>query len=585
MKKCLWVLTIITVIVCTVALVGCGVQNGSTNTQTNTSTSSSDDSVVKDTTSDSTDTTSDSSVEIITEDAASDSTFDSVTEATGDFIIETADGEYSESNGVYTISKSGTYTLSGSLNGQILVDAGEDDEIEIELSGVTITCSTDSPIKVISADKVEISAKKNTENVIKDTRSAKIADDESQGEGAICANCDLKLKGNGILVIEAGYNNGVHTKKDLTIKNLSLKVTAVNSALKGNYSVTVESGNIVAISTKGDGIKTEKTDLSSKGKQRGTVTITDGTLAVYAAGDGIQASYDFVMDGGSLSIYTGSYSSYTASDASTTSYKGIKVANELTVNGGTINVYSFDDGLHADYGTILENGNTGNGNININGGTITIGVYSPAKSTASGRMGPGGWSNQQSVSGSDAVHADNTLTITDGTIHVDSAYEGFEADHILISGGNSIIFGTDDGINACKSVDNNPTIVVSGGYLFVTVPTNGDTDGIDSNGTYTQTGGVVIACGPGSVSGGMGGGAWALDTDNGITLQGGTLIHFGGMENTPTTSGMTKTTCSSSTVSAGTHTVTVGEESYSVTLKYIAGGCVVYSDGGQATLR
>lgn len=585
MKKCLWVLTIITVIVCAVALVGCGVQNVSTNTQTNTSTSSSDDSVVKDTTSDSTDTTSDSSVEIITEDAASDSTFDSVTEATGDFIIETADGEYSESNGVYTISKAGTYTLSGSLNGQILVDAGEDDEIEIELSGVTITCPTDSPIKAISADKVEISAKKNTENVIKDTRSAKIADDESQGEGAIYANCDLKLKGNGILVIEAGYNNGVHTKKDLTIKNLSLKVTAVNNALKGNNSVTVESGNIVAISTKGDGIKTEKTDLSSKGKQRGTVTITDGTLAVYAAGDGIQASYDFVMDGGSLSIYTGSYSSYTASDASTTSYKGIKVANELTVNGGTINVYSFDDGLHADYGTILENGNTGNGNININGGTITIGVYSPAKSTASGRMGPGGWSNQQSVSGSDGIHVDNTLTITDGTVNVDSAYEGFEADHILISGGNSTIFGTDDGINACKSVDNNPTIVVSGGYVFVTVPTSGDTDGIDSNGTYKQTGGVVIACGPGSASGGMGGGAWALDTDKGITLQGGTLILFGGMENTPTTSGMTKTVCSSSTVSTGAHSVTVGGESYSVTLKYSSSGCVVYSAAGQASLK
>ena len=38
-------------------------------------------------------------------------------------------------------------------------------------------------------------------------------------------------------------------------------------------------------------------------------------------------------------------------------------------------------------------------------------------------------------------------------------------------------------------------ITVSDGYLFAAVPSSGDTDGIDSNGTYTQTGGTVIACG------------------------------------------------------------------------------------------
>ena len=83
----------------------------------------------------------------------------------------------------------------------------------------------------------------------------------------------------------------------------------------------------------------------------------------------------------------------------------------------------------------------------------------------------------------------------------------------------------------------------------------------------------------------MGGGSWALDTDKGITLQGGTLILFGGMENTPSTSGMTKTICSSSTVSSGTHTITVNNESYTVNLKYSVSGCVVYSAFGKATLK
>ena len=571
MKKFFFIVAVMMAIVCMVVFVGCS----SKVTEQQVTVSDTEESTT--------------TVETLTEDPAEDTTeaFTSVQEATGNFSIETSDGgAYTEEGGVYTLTAAGTYTLSGSLTGQILVDAA-DAEVEIALCGVTITYGSDSPIKVVSASKVEISAKKDTDNVVKDTRSAKTTEVDTQGEGAISAKCDLKLKGAGVLVVTAGYNNGIHTTKDLTIKNLSLKVTAVNNAIKGKDSVTIESGTIVAISTAGDGVKTENTDLSSKGKQRGTITLTDGSLTVYAAGDAVQASYDFVMNGGSFTAYTGSYSSYTASGASTTSYKGIKAGNALTITAGTLKIYSYDDGLHADYGTTLENGSKSLGNITISGGSLEIGVYSPTKSTAMGRGvrgGFGGWSNQQSVKGSDGIHADNTLTISGGTIKVDTAYEGLEATHVVISGGTTNVYATDDGVNAAKKVDNSPTIVVSGGTLFVSVA-SGDTDGIDSNATYEQTGGVVITCGPGSASGGMGGGSFALDTDGGITLRGGTLIVFGGIEGTPSATGMTRTLCTSSTVAAGEHTVTVGSNSYTVTLPTSASGCVVYSDSGSATLK
>lgn len=585
MKRFFAIIAVLTVVICAVVFTACDALNGGT-TSTTTTTDTSNTSGSSDAGGGTTDA-SGADASALQNEPAADETFEEITEASGDFVIVTEDGEYSEASGVYTLTKAGTYTLSGSLTGQILVDAGEDDEVVLELNGVTITYGSDSPIKVVAADKVEISAKKETNNVIKDTRGEKTVDSDEQGEGAISANCDLKLKGNGVLVVEAGYNNGVHTTKDLTIKNLSLKVTAVNNALKGKDSITMESGTVVAISTKGDGVKTEDTDLSSKGNQRGTVTLSDGSLTIYAAGDAVQASYDFVMNGGSMTVYTGSYSSYTASSATTTSYKGIKVGNELKIIDGTLTIYSYDDGLHADYGTSLENGATGKGNITISGGSVTVAVYSPTKSTATGRSmrgGWGGWSNQQSVSGSDAIHADNTLTVSGGTVTIDSAYEGLEATHILIQGGTTTVYATDDGVNAAKKADNSPTIVVSGGTLDVTVP-SGDTDGIDSNGTYTQTGGVVIARGPGSASGGMGGGACAMDMDGGITLKGGTLIVFGGVEGTLSASGVTKTLCSSSTVSAGTHTVTVGGTTYTVELKYSSSGCLVYSDGGSATLK
>ena len=495
-------------------------------------------------------------------------------EATGDFAMTTADGTFTDSGNVYTITSAGTYTASGLLEGQIVVDAGENDEVVIELSDATINNGSDSPIKIVSAGTVDVSAKKGTENVINDTRSTKTTDDEDQGEGAIYATCDLKIKGNGTLVVNATYNNGIHTTKDLTIQNLSLKVTAYDNALKGNDSVTVLSGEVAAISTNGDGVKTENTDVSKNGVTRGDITVSGGTLTVYAAGDGFQAAHNFEMTAGeegttpTVTVYTGSYSGYTASSASTTSYKGVKVQNELNIKDGTITLQTYDDGLHADYGTSFDDGSKGSGTINITGGTVNMSVYAPENKTAGGRQGPGGWGGQQSVIGADAIHADNVLNITGGTVNIDSAYEGLEANVINVSGGKTTVAANDDGVNATKG-NSTAQINVTGGYLDVTVSPSGDTDGIDSNGYYTQTGGVVITRGPNSQN------AAAIDADGSVSISGGTLIVLG--YGRVSTSGSVKTV-SLSLHSSGSHTVNIDGTSYTFTNAYSYGATTCYSD-------
>lgn len=495
-------------------------------------------------------------------------------EATGDFAMTTADGTFTDSGNVYTITSAGTYTASGLLEGQIVVDAGENDEVVIELSDATINNGSDSPIKIVSAGTVDVSAKKGTENVINDTRSTKTTDDENQGEGAIYAVCDLKIKGNGTLVVNATYNNGIHTTKDLTIQNLSLKVTAYDNALKGNDSISVTSGNVVAISTNGDGVKTENTDVSKNGVTRGDITVSGGTVAVYAAGDGFQAAHNFEMTAGeegttpTVTVYTGSYSGYTASSASTTSYKGVKVQNELNIKDGTITLQTYDDGLHADYGTSFDDGLKGSGTINITGGTVNMNVYAPENKTAGGRQGPGGWGGQQSVIGADAIHADNVLNITGGTVNIDSAYEGLEANVINVSGGKTTVAANDDGVNATKG-NSTAQINVTGGYLDVTVSPSGDTDGIDSNGYYTQTGGVVIARGPNSDM------SAAIDADGSVSISGGTLIVLG--YGRVSTSGSVKTV-SLSLHSSGSHTVNIDGTSYTFTNAYSYGATTCYSD-------
>ena len=457
------------------------------------------------------------------------------TEITGAFTITSGDGTSVTQNGsVYTITQAGEYTVSGLLSeGQIVVDAADDAEVTITLNGTSITSSTGSPIYIKNADNVKIKSEENTYNCVVDARE-EASDDASDdaGNAAIYATCDLKFVGKGALSVTGNYNNGIQSKDDLSIKNVTIKVTAVNNAIKGNDAVDIESGEIIAISKKGDGIKTSNSSLSSKGKQKGIVTISGGNIDVYAACDGIDAAYGVDVSGdGNLNIYTDTYSEYSeeVTDSSTTntsssnsgnsssngsgnstkksySTKGIKADSEITISGATINISSTDDGIHANSDSgVLETGEDGKGVITVSGGSITIST------------------------GDDGIHADKELDVTDGYINVVTSYEGLEAMTLNISGGKVYVYATDDGLNACTGDGSTtPLINITGGYVDVTTA-SGDTDGIDSNGNYTQSGGMVLVKG-GSSSGQVSG---SIDVDGTVTVTGGICVALGGVCETP----------------------------------------------------
>lgn len=508
------------------------------------------------------------------------------TEITGEFNITSTDGStITQNDSVYTITQAGEYTVTGLLSeGQIVVNADDNAEITIVLNGTSITCSNGSPIYIKNADNIKIKSEENTYNCIVDARAE--ADDNSDnsssenGNAAIYAACDLKLVGKGALSVTGNYNNGIQSKDDISIKNVTIKVNAVNNAIKGNDEVAIESGEIIAISRKGDGIKTSNSSLSNKGKQKGNVIISGGNIDIYAACDGIDAAYGVDVSGdGNLNIYTDTYSNYSeavaadnsgssassvgtppdmnntqnngnmgnppdmnnsssnsgnnrdmkgnfsggnraangmpgnngSGNSSKKSYstKGIKAESEINISGTAINISSTDDGIHANSDSgVLETGEDGKGIISISGGTITIST------------------------GDDGIHADKELNITDGYINVLTSYEGLEAITINISGGQSFVYATDDGINACTGDGTStPLINITGGYVDVTTG-SGDTDGIDSNGSYTQSGGMVLVKG-GSSSGQVSG---SIDVDGNITITGGTCIALGGICETPVNS-------------------------------------------------
>lgn len=254
--------------------------------------------------------------------------------------------EYDRETNTYNIKCAGEYDCFGSLNeGQLRVVAGEEDEVVINLNNCMLSNSSESPIYIESAGKVEISANADSINMIYDLRSSELEYDDTAGSAAIYAQCDLTLKGKGVLEIISQYNNGVHTKDDLKIKNLALNVKAVNNALKGNDSISIESGELLIVSTGGDALKTTSTDLSKNGELRGAVNIKGGSLKLYSACDGIDAATDVNISGEAIiDIYTDVYSPYSGSiteDGEQMIY--IRLTQSINSLGYSYSAYLYND--------------------------------------------------------------------------------------------------------------------------------------------------------------------------------------------------------------------------------------------------
>ena len=116
------------------------------------------------------------------------------------------------------------------------------------------------------------------------------------------------------------------------------------------------------------------------------------------------------------------------------------------------------DAIHANNGVTLENGVNALGNININGGKISI------------------------YSNDDGIHADGVLTISDGIIDITKSYEGLEGLQVIINNGDISIVSSDDGINSTVTFNISGKVIVDG----YTTQANTKVDAIEF--TLTQNG-------------------------------------------------------------------------------------------------
>ncbi len=545
------------------------------------------------------------------------------------------------------IGEESVYSISGKLRGNIVIDVGDNFKFDLELHGLSLICNSTNPITVISGDEVAIKAKKDTKSYIYDKREAIDENDETLYSGAIHSDVDLEIGGKGSLTLVSENNNGIHSKDDLQVRNLTLLVACIDNSLKGNDGIEIEGGNTTLIASGGDCIKTSNSDVSEKGNQRGSISIVGGTHNLYAACDGIDAAYNVSINDSTtvLNIYTDKYSNYSnevTANSSDTNYirftsnayyysvkyynsdtdyvwvnaeyhskvsggrsnyyyysypkmpeyvkvqffiyeteaqcgqeteylvmsdyltqnsaydtfaltqsynglgyqwtnyttniqeggfggghpggpggpggmgggntdkgdystKGIKAANEIVINAGTVNIKSYDDAIHANNDTTLENGATALGNVTINGGNITA------------------------YSNDDGLHADGTISIAAGTVSVTNSYEGVEGMTVNISGGYVSVNAKDDGVNATTT--SGTAVTISGGTLYIYC----SGDGIDSN-SRTSYQGIVFSGGNTVVVSNSNGNS-AIDTEQGYSYEGGAVIAImprGGMSNEAT---------------------------------------------------
>lgn len=499
---------ILAVIVAAALIVSCFTScdnNASSDSQASQVTSSTTSS--SDSTSSGTDTSSDTS------DSTSDSGSDSDKQLTADDMFSDRDlsGDYSEctditlskstascsdssvtvADGSVVITKAGTYKLSGTFTGQIIVNAGDSDKVQLVLDNVSITKEGSAALYIINADKVFVTTVSGTENTLASTGEFATSDDETNIDGAIFSKSDITFNGSGTLSVKCESKHGIVTKDDLKITGGTYNITSASQGLSGKDSVRIAGGNIT-ITSGTDGIHSENTDNTEKGY----VYISGGTLNITSGKDCIDASGTVDIKDGTFTLKAGGGSSEKTTGDSTESYKGIKADGVLTISGGTFDIDTLDDAIHS------------NADVTVSGGTLDIST------------------------GDDGIHSDNNTVVSGGEINIEKCYEGLEGQTVTVSGGKVTLTSSDDGINAAGgdnqgvgggfgpdsfSADSNAKITITGGEIHV----NASGDGLDSNGDIEISGGTVYVYGPTSNGNG------SLDYENNAVITGGTVIMAG----------------------------------------------------------
>ena len=476
-------------------------------------------------------------------------------------------------NATVTISKEGCYLISGELeDGQIIVDAGDSDKVQLVLDKASIHCSTGSAILVRNADKVKVTLAADSENELSDGTEYQTDDDNP--DAALFSKDDLVINGSGSLTVQGNYKHGIAGNDDLVITGGRLTVNSLSHALRGKDSVAILDGTFVLTSQK-DGIQASNTEDSTKG----WVQIDGGNFTIQSSGDGIQAETNLSIYDGSFTITSGggavngadhtenrgggfgrpggnrpdSANGQTSPEMPSQPAEGGQTPSEMPSqpaeggqtpsempsqpaegeqsSSGNESDYSelifdpddFDDTSTDDSDTTVSTKGIKAGNaLLIQQGTFVIDSADDAIHSNYSVTIDGG--SFQLSSGDDGIHAEAYLNINGGTTTIAESYEGLEAAQIHISGGTTQVSSSDDGLNATGG----SSFELVDGLLVLKDISSSDTEQtfggrggmfeVEDNCDITISGGNLTV----TTSNGDG-----IDSNGSLNVSGGTVLVFG----------------------------------------------------------
>ncbi|ORX75470.1 hypothetical protein BCR32DRAFT_329785 [Anaeromyces robustus] len=232
----------------------------------------------------------------------------------------------SVSAGFLNITSKGTYILKGSLNGQIFIEAPENDFVHLVLEDITIASNQGPAIYGISADKITLTVIGN--NTLIDNSEYTLDDGDQKLDACLFADTDFSINGSGSLTVTGNYADAIKCKKDLRIVDSTINIPSANKrGIKVKNSLCVKNVNM-DITSEGTAIKVTK----STNPDKGYVVIDSGVINISSGDDGIHAETHLTIYDGFIHIRE--------------SIEGLE-AQMIDILGGEIYIVSSDDGINA----------------------------------------------------------------------------------------------------------------------------------------------------------------------------------------------------------------------------------------------
>ena len=199
---------------------------------------------------------------------------------------ETKSISLDEYEGVYKITDAGAYRFTGTLNGQLIIEA-QDQMVHIILDNATIHSDLGPAIVINSATKVILTTIEGTTNNLKDSGSYPAGAEE---DACVYSVCDLTINGAGVLNVNGYYEDAIHTKDILKVLGGEIFVQSKRDGLHGNDGILV-SGASMSVQSERNGLHSTKTGKMPKGN----IEMKDGTYSIIAGKYAISCSADLYI--------------------------------------------------------------------------------------------------------------------------------------------------------------------------------------------------------------------------------------------------------------------------------------------------